>query len=125
MNTPSPLSPLSPLAQAHNGKSNVRLAVISIFALHAVFFGGLLLLGCKKSTDTAQAGGATNTIATNELAPLTNSPYSGYGAPPTSSRRPRLGSPSNPPPRPPRITRSKRATPRRGSPGLMAYRWMR
>ena len=76
MNTPSPLSPLSPLAPAQHGKSNVRIAVISIIALHAVFFGGLLLLGCKP-TNTALTGGATNTVPTNELAPLPGSPYGG------------------------------------------------
>ncbi|MGD0536104.1 MAG: LysM peptidoglycan-binding domain-containing protein [Verrucomicrobiota bacterium] len=80
MNTPSPLSPLSPLAQAQHGKSNVRIAVISIIALHVVFFGGLLLLGCKKSTDTALTGGATNTVPTNDLASLTGSPYAGITA---------------------------------------------
>ena len=77
MNTPSPLSPLSPLAPAQHGKSNVRTAVISIIALHAVFFGGLLLLGCNNRKDTALNAGATNPVPTNELAPLPGSPYGG------------------------------------------------
>jgi LysM repeat protein len=85
MNTPSPLSPLSPLAPAPHGKSNVHIAVISIIALHAVFFGGLLLLGCKKGADTALAGGATNTVPTNDLAALTGSPYAATNLPAASN----------------------------------------
>ncbi|HNU98950.1 MAG: LysM peptidoglycan-binding domain-containing protein [Verrucomicrobia bacterium] len=62
MNTPSPINPLSPLSQQARGKSNVRLAVISIIALHAVFFGGLLLQGCKpKTVDQSLAGRDTVT----------------------------------------------------------------
>lgn len=69
MNAPSPISPLSPLAQQSKGKSNVRIAVISIIALHGVFFGILLLQGCKqKPIDTSLGGTGTNTYATNDLA---------------------------------------------------------
>jgi len=73
MNTPSPMNPLSPLTQQSRGKSNVRLAVRSIIALHGVFFGGLLLQGCKpRTTDTQLAGGSGPAIpATNDLAPFT------------------------------------------------------
>lgn len=82
MNTPSPLKPLSPLTQQPRGKSNVRLAVISIIALHAVFFGGLLLQGCKPKTldPGVAAGGAGSTIPTNDLPPLaqTNQPPFGH-----------------------------------------------
>jgi LysM repeat protein len=57
----------------------VRIAVISIVALHAVFFGGLLLLGCnQKPSATALSGGITNTVPTNDLASLTGSPYAGF-----------------------------------------------
>jgi LysM repeat protein len=75
MNTPSPLSPLSPLSQASKGKSNVRIAVVTIIALHAVFFGGLLLQGCKKTPETSLASLPTNSVPTNELPPLNGSPY--------------------------------------------------
>jgi membrane-bound lytic murein transglycosylase D len=47
MKTQNPLSPLSGLPQPARGKSNVHIAVITIAVLHAVFFGGLLLQGCK------------------------------------------------------------------------------
>ena len=57
MNTPNPLVPQGSL-QATKGRSNVRLAVISIVAIHVVFFGGLLLQGCKR--DTAGTDAATN-----------------------------------------------------------------
>ena len=71
MNTPSPINPLSPLSQQARGKSNVRLAVISIIALHAVFFGGLLLQGCKpKTVDQSLAGReAGASVPTTDVAP--------------------------------------------------------
>lgn len=71
MNTPSPINPLSPLSQQARGKSNVRLAVISIIALHAVFFGGLLLQGCKpKTVDQSLAGRDTGaSVPTTPVTP--------------------------------------------------------
>lgn len=71
MNTPSPIAPLGSLSQSSSGKSNVRIAVISIIALHAVFFGGLLLQGCKpKSLDPQAPGTGAYSSLTNELTPL-------------------------------------------------------
>ncbi len=67
---------LSPLGQPSKGKSNVRIAVITIVALHAVFFGGLLLQGCKKNTADGAAGSTTAANTNTDLAPLTNAPYS-------------------------------------------------
>ncbi|MHB1307730.1 MAG: LysM peptidoglycan-binding domain-containing protein [Limisphaerales bacterium] len=85
MNTPNPLSPLSPLSQATKGRSNVRIAVISIVALHAVFFTGLLMQGCgKKDNETQRAENAyfgadattsTNTFGSSGLPELGNNPY--------------------------------------------------
>lgn len=66
MNTPNPLIPQGSLQSRQ--PSNVRLAVISIVAVHVVFFGGLLLQGCKR--DATTGGGATNTIA--DSSPLTS-----------------------------------------------------
>jgi LysM repeat protein len=75
MNSPTLMPPLSPLSQPPKGKSNVRIAVITIIALHAVFFGGLLLQGCKrKPGETA----GSNLLAANTNADygmLTNPPY--------------------------------------------------
>ncbi len=96
MNTPSPLSPLSPLSQASKGKSNVRIAVITIIALHAVFFGGLLLQGCKKTPETSLASLPTNTVPTNELPPLNGSPYAAAPAVTNPPAAPNLW-PSNAP----------------------------
>lgn len=62
MNTPNPLIPgggSSP--QAPRFKSNIKIAVVTILAIHAVLFGGLLLQGCKKDS------GDVNAVATNAL----------------------------------------------------------
>ncbi len=55
MNTPSPLQPLGRLPQSGSGRPGFSIAVITIVAFHAVFFGGLLLQGCKRNA-TATAG---------------------------------------------------------------------
>jgi len=60
MNTPSPIGPLSPLAQPPKGKSNVVIAVVSIIALHLVFAGGLLLQGCKQRAPEIGPGQTAN-----------------------------------------------------------------
>lgn len=73
MNTPSPLIPQGSL-HGQKGRSNVQLAVITIVAIHVVFFGGLLLQGCKRDTKTGD-GSATN--ETNTLEPLTYGPGPG------------------------------------------------
>ncbi len=82
---------LPPLSQPAKGKSNVRLAVITIVALHAVFFGGLLFQGCKPKTADSGLGSdfASGTNAMDYGA-LTNQPYTDSGL--ASSQ------PSNPPP---------------------------
>lgn len=77
MSTSTNLPPLTPLAQSSKGKSNVRIAVITIIALHGVFFGGLLMQGCKQKTPDnglTSTGGTTNTDTA-----LTNSPYGDLG----------------------------------------------
>ena len=49
MSTPNPLIPQGTLqAKASRGASNIRIAVATIIAIHVVFFGGLLLQGCKR-----------------------------------------------------------------------------
>ena len=80
MNTPNPLIPQGSL-QGTKGRSNVRLAVISIVAIHIVFFGGLLLQGCKRDAKLADAGETNAPVAepvgsSSSLPPLdTNSLY--------------------------------------------------
>ena len=70
MSTPNPLIPQGTFqAQASKGASNVRLAVATIVAIHIVFFGGLLLQGCKRDPQTTTATGETNTaVNTTNLA---------------------------------------------------------
>lgn len=79
MNTSSnPTPPFSPLSQPGNGKPRFRIAVIMIVALHAVFFGGLLLQGCKPRTGE-QAGTTPTTpgydSAATNFTPLTTPAY--------------------------------------------------
>ena len=77
MSTPNPLIPQGTFqAQAAKGASNVRLAVATIVAIHVVFFGGLLLQGCKRDAQLAQNTDApTNAeLSTNlTLPPLESS----------------------------------------------------
>jgi LysM repeat protein len=87
MNNPNPISPLTPLAQGGRGNRNVRIAVISIVALHGVFFAGLLFQGCdrrpdasaKKDTDTpflatTNAYGSATALTNPAYADITNWP---------------------------------------------------
>jgi LysM repeat protein len=60
MNTPNPLLP-GGSPQAPRFKSNLKIAIVTILAIHAVLFGGLLLQGCKKDS------GDVNATATNAL----------------------------------------------------------
>ena len=78
MSTPNPLIPQGSLHhKAGRGNSNVRIAVATIVGIHVVFFGGLLLQGCKRDTQLAQNDpeAETNeaTLPTYTLPPLTNS----------------------------------------------------
>ena len=66
--TPNPLIPQGSLQSA--GTSNVRIAVATIVAIHVVFFGGLLLQGCKRDTPVSSAettNEPTNTATTSSL----------------------------------------------------------
>lgn len=66
MSTPSPLVPEGSLQQS-KGKSNVRIAIFTILAIHVVLLGGLLIQGCKPSNKTE----ANNT--STELPPISAS----------------------------------------------------
>lgn len=54
LNTPSPLVPQGSLPDKR-GKSQLRIYVFTIIAVHAVFLGALLLQGCKRTTTTDAA----------------------------------------------------------------------
>lgn len=64
MSTPNPLIPQGSI-QAQGG-SNVRIAVATVVAIHVVFFGGLLLQGCKRDAKTG-ADAVTNAPAASAL----------------------------------------------------------
>jgi LysM repeat protein len=55
MNTPNPLIPQGALHKQSSGKSNLRIAVFTIAAIHLVFIGGLLMQGCKRDTSPPPA----------------------------------------------------------------------
>ncbi len=87
MNTPSPLQPMGRLSQPGSGKPGFNIAVITIVALHVVFFGGLLLQGCRPgarddgSELLAQMTNTTSrTVATTATNPFPDS-LSGLGQP--------------------------------------------
>ena len=73
MSTPNPLIPQGTLHnKAGRGNSNVRAAVAIIVGIHMVFFGGLLLQGCKRDAQTAEdePEAETNTLPTLSLPPM-------------------------------------------------------
>ena len=63
MNTPNPLIPQGILSQTR-GKTNMRIVVFTILALHVVLLGGLLMQGCKPE---AKKEAKENELATNGL----------------------------------------------------------
>ena len=64
MNTPNPLIPQGVLSQQARGKTNIRIAVFTILAVHVVLLGGLLMQGCKPET---KKEAKENEMATNAL----------------------------------------------------------
>ena len=62
MNTPNPLIPQGSLQQQNKGKSNVRIAVFTILAIHVVLLGGLLMQGCGDKTAKTGSSTSTNTL---------------------------------------------------------------
>lgn len=71
MNTPNPLVPAGSLKDQSKGKSNVRLAVFAVLAVHMVVLMSFLIAGCrpeKPAGDTA----ATNDPPVPVWAPETN-----------------------------------------------------
>lgn len=50
----------TPTAASSKGPRDLKFTVFLIIAAHAVFFGGLLLQGCKRPGDSVATGGSTN-----------------------------------------------------------------
>src|SRR5258706_3498362 len=91
MNTPSPLIPQGALPSTR-GKSHIRIAIISILAVHVVLLLALLMAGCKKTSDQAKndaPGDLTPTFDPNSLPVATNPP-----TPPPSNTASALVTPS-------------------------------
>ena len=88
MNTPSPLIPQGSLQQSR-GKSNVRIAVFTILAIHVLLLGGLLIQGCKRETKTDETVASTNAANDVGFAPMTNAEV--------ALSNPAVSVPSNPP----------------------------
>lgn len=86
MNTPSPLIPQGSLQQAR-GKSNVRIAIFTILAVHVLLLGGLLIQGCKRDTKTTDAT-PTNSVADIGFQPMPNTEVAMTPAPIGSSNPP-------------------------------------
>ena len=80
LNTPSPLVPQGSLPDKR-GKSQVRIFVFTIIAVHAVFLGALLLQGCKRTNNT-------DTLASNVDTNYPPPPIDTSSPPPTASALP-------------------------------------
>jgi LysM repeat protein len=82
MNNPNPLLPQGSL-QNQKGKTNIRIAVFTILAIHVVLLGGLLMQGCKRE-DRVQNEPA-NTFTNLDLAAQDPTYYSPTNLPPESA----------------------------------------
>ncbi|MHC1766488.1 MAG: LysM peptidoglycan-binding domain-containing protein [Verrucomicrobiia bacterium] len=78
MNTPNPLVPQGALEKQSKGRSTVHIAILTIVSIHAVFFAGLLMQGCRRDeTKTAalQPAEAVTNENENTLPPLDDEYY--------------------------------------------------
>lgn len=95
MSTPNPLVPQGTNPNAPRVKSNIKIAVVTILAIHLVLFGGLLLQGCKRDNQKA-AIEPTNALPTfDPTAFANNQPATGAqpAQPPTAIPDPALPAP--------------------------------
>jgi LysM repeat protein len=93
MNTPNPLVPQGSLERQTKGKSTVRIAIFTIISIHAVFFAGLLMQGCRR--DDGKPNLKTADVSTNQntLPPIDAGYYPGtqdvaQASPPTTVTNP-------------------------------------
>lgn len=71
MNTPNPLVPQGALERQAKGKSTVRIAIFTIVSIHAVFFAGLLMQGCRRDDGKAELKTADAAVTNqNTLPPI-------------------------------------------------------
>jgi LysM repeat protein len=77
MNTPNPLVPQGALERQAKGKSTVRIAIFTIVSIHAVFFAGLLMQGCRRDDGKATLKTADAAVTNlNTLPPIDSGYYS-------------------------------------------------
>jgi LysM repeat protein len=70
MTTPNPLIPQGSLERHSRGKSTVRIAIFTIVSIHAVFFTGLLMQGCRRDDGKTALKTADAMTNQNTLPPL-------------------------------------------------------
>ena len=70
MNTPNPLVPQGSLERQSKGKSTVRIAIFTIVSIHAVFFAGLLMQGCRRDESKSPLKTADAVTNQNTLPPI-------------------------------------------------------
>lgn len=85
MNTPNPLVPQGSLQNQSRAKSTVSLAVFTIVAIHAVFFAGLLIQGCKPDASDQSGSPPASTNLADQLPKLTNDFYTAYDQLPSTA----------------------------------------
>src|ERR1051325_4236474 len=73
MSTPNPLIAQGTNPNTPRVKSNIKIAVVSILAIHLVLFGGLLLQGCKRDNQKLAAE-PTNALPNFDPAAFANQP---------------------------------------------------
>src|SRR6188508_3355023 len=80
--TPNPLIPKGTFLE-QKSRSHIRIAVITILAVHVVLLGSLLMAGCKRTTDQAAAE-QTNEGGVYPPPPVTTLPPPPDAQPPTT-----------------------------------------
>jgi LysM repeat protein len=75
MNTPNPLIPQGSLERQSKGKSTVRIAIFTVISIHAVFFAGLLMQGCRRDEAKTPLKAAENVTESNSLPPIDTNSY--------------------------------------------------
>jgi LysM repeat protein len=75
MNTPNPLVPQGSLDRHSKGSSTVRIAVFTIVSIHAVFFAGLLMQGCRRDEAKLPITDPETIARPNQLPPLPTNQY--------------------------------------------------
>jgi LysM repeat protein len=91
MNNPSPLLPQGSL-QSSRGNPNVRIAIFAIIAIHAVFFTGILMQGCKRESTPPLVADAPP--VENEFPSFDSEYYQSFqDIPPVSTELPQVAQP--------------------------------